>query len=202
MGVKNNQKGIVNIKGKEYQTVAYRIHEFRKNHSIDDYWGIVTELVECSKERVIIKAVVVAPDGKVVATGYAHETWTGNINVTSAVENGETSAIGRALANTGLGGENYCSAEEVQNALAQKPKPPVKATPGSMIKACHGNLDLQSLVEQWFEERPVAANRKSWEGIIPLIHARTSDLGVGATDYWNRFFDLVQSILERESNED
>ena len=46
---------------------------------------------------------------------------TGNyINLTSAVENCETSSIGRALSNLGLGGSEYASSFEVTSAIAKQ----------------------------------------------------------------------------------
>jgi len=42
------------------------------------------------------------------------------------LENCETSAIGRALAAAGYGGEEYASANEVQNAIQQQNQEPVK----------------------------------------------------------------------------
>ena len=163
------QQGIVDIRGTQYQTVAYRIHQFREDHPISDGWGILTDLVECTKERVIIKAVVIDPNGKTVATGYAHETWTGNINMTSAVENGETSAIGRALANTGLGGEHYCSAEELQNALDHRAPKKSHSSPGDLIKACTNQKQLNTMLRNWLVQRPVKGNAESWGGIMPLV---------------------------------
>ncbi len=94
----------------------------------------------------IAQATSKSPDGSLVATGTAEENrYAGFINKTSAVENAETSAIGRCLFTAGFGGGEFCSAEELQNALAQqkqikaaefkivngqknKPKPPQQQT--------------------------------------------------------------------------
>ena len=52
---------------------------------------------------------------------------------TSALENAETSAIGRALAALGLGGTEFASAEEVANAVHQQKKSGIhKPTDGAM----------------------------------------------------------------------
>jgi len=55
-------------------------------------------------------------------TGFAHEDESkSQINRTSAIENCETSATGRALGLLGLGSESsIASAEEVQNAIHQQ----------------------------------------------------------------------------------
>ena len=110
----------VNIHGKQYKTVAERINEFRSNGACLDH-GIVTELVSDSDGVVIMKASIQAIDGRVMGTGFAEEVrGSTNINKTSALENCETSAIGRALANVGFGGTEYASANEVTDAILQQ----------------------------------------------------------------------------------
>ena len=71
-------------------------------------------------DRVVMKAIIYDSDVP-VATGYAEENRSqGNINKTSAMENAETGAIGRALACYGLGGDEYASADEVLRAIGQQ----------------------------------------------------------------------------------
>lgn len=109
--------GTVKIHGKEYKTVALRIQEFREKHP--DF-TIQTELVEANDTLVVMKATISA-GGMVIATGYAEEVRTASkINRTSALENAETSAVGRALAFFGLGGSEIASADEVANAIQQQ----------------------------------------------------------------------------------
>ena len=109
--------GTVKIHGKEYKTVALRIQEFREKHP--DF-TIQTELVEANDPLVVMKATISAA-GIVIATGYAEEVRTASkINRTSALENAETSAVGRALAFFGLGGSEIASADEVANAISQQ----------------------------------------------------------------------------------
>lgn len=109
--------GTVKIHGKEYKTVALRIEEFRKKHPGHT---ILTELVEANDTLVIVKATI-SWEGVVIATGYAEEVRAASkINRTSALENAETSAVGRALAFFGLGGSEIASADEVANAIQQQ----------------------------------------------------------------------------------
>jgi hypothetical protein len=113
--------GVVNIHGKEYKTVAKRVDEFRSAHKTD--LAIITSLVDRDENTVVMKAEIIDKDGRTIATGYAEEHRTASqINRTSALENCETSAIGRALANFGLGGGEYASADEVANAINQQEK--------------------------------------------------------------------------------
>lgn len=114
--------GIVNIHGKEYKTVAKRVDEFRKEHKQE--LGIQTNLVSIDERTVVIKAEIINKEGFVIATGYAEENrQSSTINKTSALENCETSAIGRALANFGLAGGEYASADEVAQAISRQEKP-------------------------------------------------------------------------------
>ena len=109
--------GTVKIHGKEYKTVALRIQEFREKHP--DF-TIQTELVEANDMLVVMKATI-SMGPQVIATGYAEEVRTASkINRTSALENAETSAVGRALAFFGLGGSEIASADEVANAISQQ----------------------------------------------------------------------------------
>lgn len=111
--------GVVKIHGREYKTVAKRVAEFKEQYPD---WSIVTELVSANEETVVMKALVLDQDQRIRGTGYAEEKRSASkINQTSAMENAETSAIGRALAaGCGLAGTEYASADEVANAIAQQ----------------------------------------------------------------------------------
>ena len=116
--------GIVNIRGKEYQTVALRVQKFREVHKD---WELSTEIIKADDAVVIMQARIYNADGKCISTGHAEEFRSnGQINSTSALENAETSAIGRALAAAGWGGTEFASANEVQNAIYQQNKPKAK----------------------------------------------------------------------------
>jgi len=112
--------GRISIHGREYKTVALRVAEFREKHPIDDGWGIVTTPA-FDGDLVRVMAQIVSPTDVTVATGIAEEKrGSSQINRTSALENCETSAIGRALAAAGYGGSEYASANEVENAIQQQ----------------------------------------------------------------------------------
>lgn len=115
-------KGVVNIRGKEYETVALRVHKFREAHP---GLTLLTEVLYRDTECVVMKATILDEKGRVIATGHAEEyRKASEINRTSALENCETSAIGRALACFGLGGTEFASADEVARAInGQKGEP-------------------------------------------------------------------------------
>jgi hypothetical protein len=103
----------MDIKGKKYIPVNERVKAFRM--LVPD-GTIETELFS-SADNIIIKAKIIV-NGVLLATGYAEEIrGSSNINRTSAVENCETSAVGRALGFLGIGIDtSIASYEEVTNA--------------------------------------------------------------------------------------
>ena len=85
----------------DYEPVEVRLEKFIKDYPA---FRISTELEVVEATRYIVKAYLYKDSADVVAwaTGYAEETVTSRgVNQTSALENCETSAIGRALANAG-----------------------------------------------------------------------------------------------------
>ena len=117
----NKDTGIVNIHGKEYKTVAKRVDEFRKKY--ESKMAIITSVVSIDEMTVVMKAEISDENQRVIATGFAEENRQASmINKTSALENCETSAIGRALANFGLAGGEYASADEVASAIQKQDK--------------------------------------------------------------------------------
>jgi len=111
---------VANFNLADYETVDSRIKRF---YGDNPNGRISTELIAyegaVGATRWIVKAHVFRdrehpePDG----TGYAFEVdGSGMANKTSALENGETSAIGRALANIGYSGDKRASREEMAKA--------------------------------------------------------------------------------------
>lgn len=116
---KLGDKGVtVDIHGKEYATVAPRVGIARQN--LGAKLQIVTEVISANSDTVVMKATGLI-GGNVIATGHAEEQRAASrINKTSAMENAETSAIGRMLAFLGMTNDNIASAEEVSAAIEQQ----------------------------------------------------------------------------------
>ena len=108
----------------DYETVEERLVKFWKEHPDG---RIDTTLVESTLQRFIVKASIYRTevDAQAWTTGYAEETVsTRGVNSTSALENCETSAIGRALANAGYVTKGKRpSREEMSKVKANEPKP-------------------------------------------------------------------------------
>jgi hypothetical protein len=121
----------------DYEPVEVRLEKFIKDYPA---FRISTELEVVEATRYIVKAYLFkdASDGVAWATGYAEETVTSRgVNQTSALENCETSAIGRALANAGYAPKGKRpSREEMTKVVAAKPpKPAVQDLEASIRKA-------------------------------------------------------------------
>ena len=117
----------IKIHGKDYYTVIERVNMFRDKHPENS--AITTEIISADVPNVIMKATILL-NGEIVATGHAEEVRGSTmINKTSALENCETSAIGRALAAYGLGGTEFASANEVENAISQQQSTQISPDP-------------------------------------------------------------------------
>lgn len=109
----------------DYEPVEERLARFWSDHPEG---RVITELVAHGEGQWIVKAFVYRQDGDwpPMATGYAHEVQTAKgVNSTSALENCETSAIGRALANAGYAPKGQRASREE---MAKAQRPPVDLT--------------------------------------------------------------------------
>ncbi len=130
----NESKGVTQRGGKKYTEVFVRVEEFRKAFGLD--FGIETDIIKDDGKFVQVRSLIKDTEGRVIGSGMAEEIrGSSNVNKTSALENCETSAIGRALASIALHGGQYASlnevvqAEEKEKTIDAEPKqeaPPVK----------------------------------------------------------------------------
>ena len=150
----------------DYEPVEVRLEKFIKDYP--DF-RISTELEVVEKDRYIVKAYLFKTHGDSIAwaTGYAEETVsTRGVNQTSALENCETSAIGRALANAGYAPKGKRPSREEMSKVSNHPslkavrdqiKPPVQeikegdidywTTPfGDHLKTVQAPVTLESAV--------------------------------------------------------
>ncbi len=117
----------VSIKGKQYVLVADRILYFNEKYPDGN---IETEILSTPEaQRVVVKAKVY-PDHKSQAryfTGHSQAVvGEGMVNKTAALENAETSAVGRALAMMGIGViDSVASVDEMKKSTPFIDKKPV-----------------------------------------------------------------------------
>lgn len=135
----------------QYETVDSRIARFYASH---ERGRIVTDLVaregKIGKTRWIVKASVyrdivslTEPDG----TGYAFEVdGQPGANRTSALENCETSAIGRALANIGYSGSKRPTREEMRKTV---PNAADEAAVAEWVEVLSGADSREKLQAAW-----------------------------------------------------
>lgn len=161
--------GVVDIHGRAYQTVAYRVQRFREAHPL---WTLATKIVSRDADCVVVEATISDEQGRLIANGHAEEyRKASQINKTAALENAETSAIGRALAALGLGGTEFASADELATKLAGKPlSGPIKPNSGSLEEFTKSHTAEQ--VEALHELASVLVDFVEFKGNID-----------GATDY-------------------
>ena len=159
----------------DYETVEVRLEKFIKDYPDS---RIATELEVCDKDRYIVKAYLykAATDTVAWTTGYAEEKVTDRgVNSTSALENCETSAIGRALANAGYAAKGKRpSREEMSKVVATKVVKPAVQDLVQAIKAAD-----QEPAEQDYWTTPVNQYIKVVDAPITLEKA----------------LDLVQDII-------
>ena len=159
----------------DYETVEVRLEKFIKDYP--DF-RIATELEVVERDRYIVKAYLfkTTSDSLSWATGYAEEKITDRgVNSTSALENCETSAIGRALANAGYAAKGKRpSREEMSKVVATKVVKPAVQDLVQAIKAAD-----QETAEQDYWTTPVNEYIKVVDAPVTLEKA----------------LDLVQDIL-------
>jgi hypothetical protein len=159
----------------DYEPVEVRLEKFIKDYPA---FRISTELEVVEATRYIVKAYLYKDSADVVAwaTGYAEETVTSRgVNQTSALENCETSAIGRALANAGYAPKGKRpSREEMTKVVTQRAiKPAVQDLEAAIRKA-----DAEP-AEQDYWTTPVNEYNKVVDAPVTI----------------NKAMDLVQDIL-------
>ena len=167
----------------DYETVEQRIARFYKDKPDG---RIITENVTSQQDRTVstwvMKAYVYFDEGSQAAglpkaTGYAFEIdGAGMANKTSALENAETSAIGRALANAGYSGNKRTTREEM--AKVEKAQTPI--APKDWVKIADdlswkGDLDgLMNLYNEATRLKAPAADIERIKTLGTELRAKTA----------------------------
>jgi len=194
-----SEKRTVKISGKDYETVASRVDRYRENNPLpEDSICLTTDIVNIDSESVVMKASIVTEGGVVVATGFAEEKRTNTgVNKTSALENCETSAIGRALAAAGFGGCEYASANEVENAIHNQPEPVAKDPAKSTKKYKDALANLQAAMKKY-----AGGGGKKAAALLKSITEKRRFNGIKKTeDLGLMEIEILQEDVEKLLNE-
>lgn len=159
------------IHGVNYTLIAARLRMFREDHKD---WSIKTKIsfkfsAEDPRGNLVHARCIIRDDtGRIISTGHAEEERDiGNINKTSAVENAETSAVGRALAFVSgeYAGSAIRSADEMADALSQQLKKKmwaVWAAHTAMVEKHHQSL---LAIRELLANDNFDAAREAWDEI-------------------------------------
>ena len=194
----NRTHGVTQRGGKKYTEVFVRVEAFRKAFGMD--YGIETEIVSDNGKNVVAKAVIKNKDGMIIGSGFAEEVrGTSNVNKTSAIENCETSAIGRALASIALHGGSYASANELvaakrkETALKEieEEQNNVETMPQNQEEWVAWCTDLTKQYQQAKSSRELAeVDRKTDDAYLDQLKSSHPEL----------FQRLVQRLTEKENS--
>lgn len=157
----------------DYETVEERLIKFWKEHPDGQ---IHTKLLESQSSRFIVEASIyrTEADLRPWTTGLAEETVQGRgVNATSALENCETSAIGRALANAGYATKGKrASREEMQKvAKGVEVKQTIEATKAKMAETAKEYVPVPVESDPWtqWEAAPAATMEQAVETVKAVL---------------------------------
>jgi len=168
----------------DYETVEERIRRFYEDNEdgrIVTEWSNANEYVysaerETGKRTWVVKATVYLTGGDQAnnlpkATGLAFEIDGGSgANQTAALENAETSAIGRCLANASYSGNRRASRTEMAKVA--------RAEPVDYLAKLEGLNDIQSIRLTYAQAKAAGADAK----VLDKIKARGESLNTRSKD--------------------
>tara|TARA_R110002020_G_scaffold82719_4_gene205138 strand:+ start:1626 stop:2294 length:669 start_codon:yes stop_codon:yes gene_type:complete len=188
----NKSHGVKQRGGKMYTQVVHRMEAFRQVFGTD--FGVDTTVLVDDGNKVVIKAIITNPDGMVIGSGMAEEIrGQGLVNTTSALENCETSAIGRALSSLGLSGGEYASANELDAV-------PRKAEAIKEAKEKEKTEPVKSMAEEMKDTKDFdeAKDKRLYVEIRTKLEACTSVSDVNAIYIKNKAF--LELLAKRNSD--
>lgn len=167
----------------DYETVESRIKRFME---ANEDGRLVTELITDpllqEKPRIwVVKsyAYLTAGDqaaGLPKATGYAFEIdGTGGANATAALENAETSSLGRCLANLSMSGNKRASREEMEKVVRSE-----SSANRDWLAEASKLTDVDALRLLWAEAKAAKATQKTLDKIKELANGRSDSKPEGS----------------------
>jgi hypothetical protein len=163
----------------DYETVEERLIKYWKDHPDGQ---IHTEIMESTATRFIVKASIfrTEADARPWATGLAEETVQGRgVNATSALENCETSAIGRALANAGYATKGKRASREEMGKVSRglEVKAKVEEVKAKMADTSQQYVPVAKADNPWttWETPPVATVEQAVEMVQQALGGTAVD---------------------------
>ena len=163
----------------DYETVEERLVKFWKEHPDGQ---IHTKLLENTSSRFIVEASIyrTEADPRAWTTGLAEETVQGRgVNATSALENCETSAIGRALANAGYATKGKRASREEMSKVADaaKVKAKVDEVKAKMADTSKEYVPVAKESDPWtqWEAAPVTTMEQAVETVKQVLGGTAAD---------------------------
>lgn len=176
------------FKLEDYAPVEERIALFYADHEAG---RILTAVERLEPPLVVFRAEVYrdADDERPWATGYAYEKeGEGHVNKTSYIENCETSAIGRALANAGYHGKRdgapRPSREEMEKVQRMGGTPAQGGSAGALICPACGESDM------WDNRE----NKKNPRGPDLKCKDKSCDHAIWLKDYRDKLIDDIHDL--------
>jgi hypothetical protein len=163
----------------DYETVEERLVKYWKDHPDGQ---IHTEILEHTASRFIVKASIfrTEADARPWTTGVAEETIQGRgVNATSALENCETSAIGRALANAGYATKGKRASREEMSKVAKgvQVASQVAEVKAKMADTSKEYVPVQKADDPWtqWEAAPVQTLEQAVETVKDVLGGTPAD---------------------------
>ena len=163
----------------DYETVEERLVKFWKDHPDGQ---IHTKIVHSSSTQYIVEASIyrTEADARPWTTGLAEETVQGRgVNATSALENCETSAIGRALANAGYATKGKRASREEMSKVAAKAAvvDQVQQVKAKMAETSQEYIPVQQKEDPWTMQvaAPVVTMEQAVETVKAVLGGTPTD---------------------------
>ena len=163
----------------DYETVEERLIKYWKDHPDGQ---IHTKLLESTANRFIVEASIyrTEADLRPWTTGLAEETVQGRgVNATSALENCETSAIGRALANAGYATKGKRASREEMSKVADaaKVKANIEEVKAKMSDTSKEYVPVAKADNPWtqWEAAPVQTMEQAVETVKAVLGGTPAD---------------------------
>lgn len=143
---KGTELQILNLRGKEYLEVKWRLVWFREEHPD---WSIQTEVISTDLNSSLCRATILNQDGKIASMGHKTENKQG---FADHLEKAETGAVGRALAMLGYGTQ-FC-ADELDEGERIVDAPVVHRAPATLQMRPHQPMNAEEIRAKSFGPPP------------------------------------------------